>query len=323
MIILSNYSTTLTLAYDRAIKQAGDAMLNTYFIFLTADYIFADGSFQGLMRYMQQGYSGIQAGNFQVAQEEIENELNDRIDHDTHTLQISSRELLKLSLPHLHPISLASRTDQTIIHNYYANRFFAQNDTTLAGKFYLLHMFCIKPETTDYQISASCDYSFIPEMCPSGNIATITDSDDYLVVEIQSLQHELQYIRWGAYDLPKLAKSFLQWTTAHHRHNARETIYYHSEDITTADKQALEQKLNEFVEPLNALINTKPPQPHRHHPYWVIQDRLMSTEDAPADNQATTLTFDLSPLQHQSKFRKLLQRIYGMPPNVFSWRGGR
>lgn len=317
LIILSNYSTTLTLAYDRAIKQAGLAMLNTYFIFLTADYIFADGSFRGLMRYMQQGYSGIQAGNFQVAQEEIESDLINMIDRKNHILQISPRELLKKSLPHLHPVSLASRVDQAIVHNYFANRFFVQNESALAGKFYLLHMLCIKPETTDYQVRASCDYSFIPEMCPSGNIATITDSDDYLVIEIQSLQHELQYIRWGAYELPKLAKAFMQWTTAHHRQNATKTIYYHIDDLSITDKQLLETQLNKFIEPLNALVNTKPPQPFRNHPYWVIQDRLMSQETEV--KRLTTASFDISPLQHQSKFRKMLQRIYGMPPNVFRW----
>jgi len=44
---------------------------------------------------------------------------------------------------------------------------------TLIGRFYLLHMICIRPEVTDFVIGSSCDYSFVPEMCPSANIVTL------------------------------------------------------------------------------------------------------------------------------------------------------
>ncbi len=65
LLVIGNHSTTVTLAYERAIRQAGNAMLNTYFVFLTSDYIMADRSLEGLIRYMKKGYSGIFAVNFQ------------------------------------------------------------------------------------------------------------------------------------------------------------------------------------------------------------------------------------------------------------------
>ncbi len=89
LIMPSNYSTTLTLAYDRAIKQTGSKMLETYFIFLTADYIMADGSLQGLMRYIDQGYSGICSGNYQVIEEEMKPYLFSKIDKQSFTMTIS------------------------------------------------------------------------------------------------------------------------------------------------------------------------------------------------------------------------------------------
>ena len=60
----------------------------------------------------------------------------------------------------------------------------------MLGRFYLMHMLCVRPEVTDFIIGSSCDYSFIPEMCPSGNVDAITDSDEYLVIEMQPRMHE-------------------------------------------------------------------------------------------------------------------------------------
>ena len=159
-------------------------MLNTYFIFLTSDYIMADGSMMGLIRYIKKGYSGIYAGNYQVAEENIKPLLLNLIDPDTSVMTVKPRELMRQSVPYLHSVTLANFLDQTGSHNSDPNRFFIRRDSQLiAGRFYLLHMLCVKPETLNYRVGASCDYSFIPEMCPSGNIAIINDSDDYFVIE--------------------------------------------------------------------------------------------------------------------------------------------
>jgi len=56
----------------------------------------------------------------------------------------------------------------------------------------------IRPEVTDFLTGSSWDYSFVPEMCPSGNVVALTDSDEYLVVEMQPRDHEARHLRWGA-----------------------------------------------------------------------------------------------------------------------------
>ena len=69
LITGDNYSTTITLAYARAVRAAGDAMLDTCFFFMISDYIVADGSLANVLARMQAGYSGVVAGNFQVVEE--------------------------------------------------------------------------------------------------------------------------------------------------------------------------------------------------------------------------------------------------------------
>ncbi len=268
LIVFNNYSTTLTLAYDRAVRQTGEQMLNTYFVFLTSDYIMADGSLEGLMRYIKKGYSGICTGNFQVIEEKITPFLLNKIDPLTQTMSINSRDLLKQSFKSLHPIVYASLYDFGISHNYYANRFFIKQDQVIAGRFYLLHMLCIKPETTEYKVGASCDYSFIPEMCPSGNIGVINDSDDYLVIEMQSRSHELQYVQPGPYDPKKLIISLAEWTTKQHRENALHTIYFHADDLRETDKIALDNKLSLWIDERLKNLQKYSIQPFYNHPFW-------------------------------------------------------
>ncbi len=319
LIQLTNYSSTLTYAFDRAIRQTGADMLKTYFIFLTSDYLMADGSMRGLMRYMKQGYSGICAGNFQVVEEKITPQLARHYDAATHVMQITPRKLIEYSLPYLHPVAIASMINQKAIHNYRVNRFFyADNQQTLAGRFYLLHMLCIKPETMDYQIGSSCDYSFIPAMCPSGNVAVINDSDDYLVVEAQPGSHEINYLLYGEYREKSLLQALAEWTTERHRQNANTTIYFHSTDLTDAQKNKIEQELGGYIQRINDQLKAVPAKPFENHPYWLGQQQTALPGDHQAvEDDAEYINYFAK--ENYTRARRLYFAAFGCPPAVHSW----
>lgn len=320
LIVFGNYSTTLTYAYDKAVRRTGDEMTNTYFIFLTSDYIMADGSMQGIMRYMDKGYSGICAGNFQVVKEDIEPILINLLDKESHTLSVKPRDLVKCGLRYLHTVSVASIVDQGIVHNYKANRFFASaSSEMMAGRFYLLHMLCIKPEVTNYQVGASCDYSFIPEMCPSGNVAIIDDSDDYFVFEAQPRSHELDYIEWGPYKSKKLVQALREWTTVRHRENANTTIFYHTHDLTAADKQAANAKLDVFFKEITPFLQSYAPQPYFNHPYWQGAVKNFDFERHALSNYPDHAFVNYMDIMNPTAARKLFYKIFGMPPHVYYW----
>jgi len=321
LIVIGNYSTTLTLAYDRAMRQTGEQMLNTYFIFLVADYIMAKGSLEGLMRYMQKGYSGICAGNFQVIREDIEPYLLSKKDTHTQIIPIGPRELLNQAIPHLHAISSASFIGQSLIHNYHANRlFFSLDQEVMAGRFYLLHMLCIKPERLNYKIGSSCDYSFIAELCPSENVAIIDDSDDYFVIEIQSRMHELNFLSSGAYDIKKLAYYLAGWTTALHRKNVKHSIYYHSRDLTQNDKLLIENEFNEFMSGLDKNLQSYPVKPYYNHPYWKGAMKSFYAHRKAILGIQEWDDIELSLLNYQNNFpQKLFYWFFGCPPEVSRW----
>ena len=199
LITQGNHSTTVTLAYARAVRQAGDAMLDTCFFFLVSDYIMADGSLAAVLTRMQAGASAVQVGNFQLDEETAEPWLlrAARSRRDRAIAEASRGDAMGDWLPsrdHRREYDQLIRCATTLD----ANRLLWRVDAeTLIGRFYLLHMICIRPEIVDFVVGSSCDYSFVPEMCPSGNVVTITDSDDYLVVEIQPDSHESNFLRLG------------------------------------------------------------------------------------------------------------------------------
>ena len=184
-LVSQSSSTVLTLAYTWAIREAGVRALDTCFVLLVADYVVSDGSLSAVVERVFAGASGVLAGNFQVVSEVVRPWLEKR-KNDAGVLAIPSRTLVELSLKALHRTTLTDIVHEGQFLKAETNRLFWRvDDRCMVGRFFLMHMIAIRPEISDFIIAAPSDYSFIPELCPSGNITHITDSDDYFVVECQ------------------------------------------------------------------------------------------------------------------------------------------
>jgi hypothetical protein len=267
LITDGNYSATITLAYAEAVRELGEQMLDTCFFFLVSDYIVANGSLGNAFRRMQKGISAVVVGNFQVTREDALPWLQQQLAANKDTLALPPRTLMRWALNHLHPITLANTVNIPFSHNWHTNRLFWRVDgNTILGRFYLMHMLCVRPETTDFIIGASCDYSFIPEMCPSGSFEAITDSDEYLVTELQPIKHESAFLLAGPLAPQALARSLNDWTTSLHRENVGRSFVFHAGELPdklgTVNAQA-----DAFVADVARHL-TPDPLPHRGHPYW-------------------------------------------------------
>jgi hypothetical protein len=267
LITAGNNSTTLTLAYVEAIRAAGPAMRDTCFFFLVSDYIVADGSLASVLARVRAGASTILVGNFQVTAEEAMPWLRERIGTETARASLSARELMRWALGHLHPATVANTINASAAHNSHTNRLFWRvDDQTLLGRFYLMHMIAVRPEVVDFKVGASWDYSFVPEMCPSGNLSVITDSDEYLVVEMQPRAHEAGFLRQGPLRPEALARSLGEWTTAQHRDNIAHALVYHAGDPPVGLPATI-AAADEYLAQVKRHLR-RPPQPHYGHPYW-------------------------------------------------------
>jgi hypothetical protein len=267
LITGSNYSTTVTLAYTEAVRAAGAKMLDTCFFFLVSDYIMADGSLRNVFDRMKNGSSGVLVGNFQVALEDALPWLREQLDMAGTSLALEPRELMRWALNHLHPATVANTVNFPLNHNEHTNRLFWRVDgNTLIGRFFLMHMLCVRPEIKDFVVGSSCDYSFIPEMCPSNDITVINDSDEYLVIEMQPWNHESKFLRPGPLKPHVLANTLAEWTTARHRENSQYSVVFHSEEVPAKVSDTIGEA-DSFLASVNRTIKKKP-KPHRGHPYW-------------------------------------------------------
>ena len=238
LITGDNHTTTITLAFSRAVRAAGAQMVDTCFINLCADYLFSDHALENVMKRMNAGASAVLAGNFQIVAEDGLGALRRKIDPTRVELPISARELIRCGITYIHPATVANIVNFGLFHNEHTNRLFWRvDDSTLIGRFYLLHVVCIRPEVTEFVTGSSFDYSFVPELCPSNKVDVITDSDDYFVLELQTRNHEADQLRPGPLETTDLAVSLAEWTTARHRENARSTVVFHAEEIPRHGRQ--------------------------------------------------------------------------------------
>ena len=322
LITDGNHSATITLAYARVVRETGGAMRDTCFIFLVSDYIVADGALGNVLARVQDGASGVLAGNFQIIAEEAIPLLRHRIDPASAYISLEPRELMQWSLAHLHPATVANIVNARLSHNAHTNRLFWRVDqNTLLGRFYLMHMIAIRPEITDFVVGASCDYSFIPEMCPSGNVTTLTDSDDYLVVEMQPRDHEHRWLRWGPLEEKHLADSLSEWTTQQHRENVATTLVFHAEAVP-AEIGAVRAQADAMIERIDRLM-APVPQPYRHHHYWIGSIAAHRAARSQALSNADWRFLLGEPPDRGGGLTALLWRMrfaaFGSPPQVTAW----
>lgn len=319
LITEGNHTATITLAFARAVRQTGEAMTDTGFVFLMSDYLFADGSLRTLVNHFLRGASGVVACNFQIIAEEAAPELQGGISSISQAIILPARDLLAWSLDHLHPATTANIVNFGLNHNAHTNRLLWRVDEhTMIGRFYLMHPIGVRPEVTNFVVGSSLDYSFIPEMCPSGNIVTLADSDDYFVIEMQPRQHERANLRAGPLQERELAVSLAEWTTIQHRANIAQTIVYHSAEIPEKIGEAIAEA-DAFVGRVSTLLSLSPPQPFRNHPYWVgsiASNRLQTGQALSRDDWRFLLGESVPSAGIHGFIWRVRKLIFGTVPEV-------
>lgn len=263
----SVYGITLTLAYMRGIAAEGENMVNVHFMFFNSDFILAAGSLQSLARHILAGHCCVMAPSFRATAEDIEPLLRARTDAARQILAIPARELVGMALRHLHSTTVAKTINQGVFRSLYHNQLYwrVDKDTVLA-RFYLMFMLCIRPERVVRTANTYCDYGFAPELCPSGEMAFLTDSDEFFMLETQAHRHEAAHIRLGPHRIADVAGYLSEWTTREHRRFAKENLVFHAANVPPAIEASFADA-ESAVQELEQLL--PPPRPHAFHPYWV------------------------------------------------------
>ena len=261
------YGVTLTLAYMRGIGSAGDDMVNTYFIFLNSDFVLADGSLRGLLKQILMGRRCVLAPSFRAIAETVEPVLEATVQRESGVLAMKPRDLVALALTNLHPTTVAKTVGQKLCHSIHPNQLYWRiDDQTMLGRFFLIFMLCIRPERVVTKINSYCDYGFVPEMCPSGDITVLADSDEFFMLETQAKSQESNHLRLGPASLLHVRRSLAEWTTREHRRAATFDLLFHSGDLPEGIG-AVRHVAQEYVRDIVSGLPS--PKGHAFHQYWL------------------------------------------------------
>ena len=324
-LVSDGSSVSITLAYVHALKLAGERITETIFIFLVSDYVVAEGSLNTLVSEIDSGYSGIVTGNFHAISERIAPQLEQFRKSDG-SLSINPRELMKISIPNLHMTTKANLVEapdaKTVpYHDPVANRlFWSAGKSTLIGRFFLMHMAAIRPETSTFSIGGPSDYSLIPELCPSGKVKAIVDTDRFCVVELQSKQEKSNTV-FGPHVPSTLAASVVHWATSQHRQNASNELIFHSADITPDLIEPVQARAQCFIDELfQDLPHTSASS--KQHPFWQrMLEHYLATGSKPLSRlQLDALLGQTNHLSGRSSFAERSRRLlFGRLPELKPW----
>ena len=318
------YGVTLTLAYLRGVTDAGNDMVNTHFLFVNSDIVLADGSFRGVAKHILDGRRIILANSIRAISEELEEPLRRLVDKEKHVLAVPPRRLVSMAMKALHPTQIAKIVNNDLCHSIHVNQFYWQvNSTTLVSRHFLMFMLCLKPERVVTEVHAFCDYSFVPEFCPSGGALAMEDSDDFFALEMQKRNSEIDYLRIGRPTLEEIAKSLSEWTTQVHRDDSlNHTLIFHSDNLPKGT-EALCREADRYIRAIHERLIPEP-KPYRHHPYWT--GALIAWERRKAllhGSEPSTVYADSTAIPPPSFARRLARVAYrtimGVPPRVRIW----
>ena len=313
LIVDNMYGVTLTLAYLRGVADTGADMVNRHFLFMNSDLLLADGSLRTVARRILEGRRVMLACSIRAISEVLEPKLRAMV--SDHVLAVTPRRLVGMALGAMHPTQIAKIVNSDLCHSIHVNQFYWQVDAeTLLSRHFLMFMLCLKPERVVTEVHAFCDYSFVPEMCPTAEPIAMEDSDEFFFLEMQARESEADFLRIGRPSLDEIAQSLSRWTTQQHRQNAlKHTLIFRAGELPAAT-EGTRNEADEYIQRLQAKLDREP-KPFRQHPYWVGSYEGFLARQAVLHGTAPPAV----PAGGGNTVRRGYKIVFGQAPHVHIW----
>jgi hypothetical protein len=276
LVLLGDYGIILTLAYERGIQlDSPEIQTQHCYVFINGDMVLSNNTFVTLAKYINEGFSAIVAPSLRIIDQDAYQLLTIQSDKLKSVIDCSGRELVKYTLDHLHPTVVASMLDKQDIGTNISHQYFIRvSKSLLIARYFLMFMLCIKPERALKEVTSHCDYSFIPELCPSGNYKIISDSDEIFLMELAPIEQESSHIYWGQKNIEKDIIRMKTWVTKEHAKYSEQTIYFHSaplpdQGIEYENLSASKTKMDKILNMVYEGLAKAPRISHEYHYFWI------------------------------------------------------
>jgi hypothetical protein len=243
-------------------------MTDTYLLFLNADFILADGSYERLIPHMLRSERVLLAPSYCTAAERVAPLLEARCDPRTGILAIPPRELAAITLSHRHNTIRAKTINQPLVHFEYMDQsYWALDADTLLGHQMPISLVAMRPEVALSDLSTFWDWGIVYDFCPSQRLTVLGDSDDFLMLELRAEAAHLNLMRVGPTAPETAAARMLGYITHYQIDAGRYPLTLHSRDLPPATASA-HAALQRFVDEQSRYLTLKP-KDHRNHPDWL------------------------------------------------------
>jgi hypothetical protein len=260
------YGMSLTYVLHRGVCAFDADVTETYFLFLNADFIIADGSLRNALSRLMQGDRLIAAPSYCVTSHSMRPALRSSVRRDDGAIVISPRPLARLALDHLHNTVRGKTLNQTNFHLAQMDQFYWRVDKdTLLGHQMPVAIVGMQPERAIDEPNSNWDHGVISEYCPEASPRVLGDSDEFLMVELRERAVAAEQLVKGPPDPRKVAECMIGWVTPYQRSFAEYPLTLHAEDLSSvvpAERTKLAERVAE-------ILSHAPKFPsHRDHPQW-------------------------------------------------------
>ncbi len=259
------YGISLSKTLVRGFKDLGASVLDTWLVFLNADFIIADGSYRALADRIDAGERLIFAPSYCVVREAalpiLRGSLSDGI------LSIKPRRMAEIGIPNRHYTIRAKTVNQRLfrIHRYDQFYYFVDEHTLLARQMPIA-LVAMRPERVLEDIDTFWDYGIVTEAAPTARHCVLGDSDEYQMIELRDERtfEDLLQLGWPQPD--EIARDLSSFTTKDQRDHLGYELIWHSGDLPPNLDQA-RASLAAFVDEVQSKLSAQPVS-HLGHQFW-------------------------------------------------------
>jgi hypothetical protein len=302
------YGFTVAYSLFRGFADLGAAMTDTYMLFLNADFIVADGSYERLVPHILEGERVLLSPSYCVVEEQVRPLLLERRDPTTGSLAFPPRELAQLIIDHRHNTIRAKTANQHLVHFEYMDQFYwLVDEHTLLGHQMPISLIGMRPEEALTDLTTFWDWGTVYDFCPSRQLMALGDSDEFLMMEMRAEDTYCDSIRPGARSPRATAAKLATYITQYQVDSVRFPLTVHSRELP-AGVEAARASLRAYAEKILGLLPTTPID-HRNHSHWDYHKSYFQKYQATQVTRAeqTRLKAEMSRLEDE--YRSVVESV--------------
>lgn len=267
------YGLSLTYAFHRGFSDLGDRMLDYYLFFLNGDFILGNRCYRKVVESLNAGAKLIVAPSYCVDAERVMPILESNIDPSERTLSLPPREIAAIALKHRHNSIRGKTVNQSLLHMEWIEQFYWNVDEhTLLGHQLPLAIVCLNPERAYIEPVTFWDYGLISEICPNSKTCVLSDSDDFVMIELREMDRGLKELSRGWPTVQEIAKKLSSFTTSDQRTLGLHSLTLHDKDLPSNIESARVQ-LQNYVQEVYSHLSV--PVSHLNHKFWVHHQSVL------------------------------------------------